>query len=83
MDKEKRYKQLKELTTKRNKLVEKLGKINKDILYLFPKEIPLKEALKREYEIKTCKSSKDRIACRIYLPICLSGKKVKLKLVKE
>jgi len=48
------------------------------------KRISLEKALKKKYQVKTFIEKKyNRKHCRIYLPICMEGKEIEIKLTKQ
>lgn len=68
------------LMEKRDKLVKEANKLNVLLTQHFKMDI--NEALKRTYEVKLQSKGKSKQA-RIYVPICMAYKKVKLKLIQN
>ncbi len=73
----------KELIDRRVELFKKIKRINKVLSKRGKNHLSLKEGLGRTYEVKTQTKGAREISCRITLPLCFIGEKVKLKCVKS
>jgi hypothetical protein len=69
------------LLKKREELINKIYKINQE-LHL-GRKLELPEALKKEYNANIVKKGVAKVGCRLSLPLCFAGKRVKLKIVGE
>ena len=69
------------LLKRRELLINKIVKINEE-LHL-GKKLDIHEALKKEYNANLVKKGETVIGCRLSLPLCFIGRRVKLNLVRE
>lgn len=69
------------LLKRRELLINKIVEINEE-LHL-GKRLDIHEALRKEYNANLVKKGEAIIGCRLSLPLCFVGRRVKLRLVKE
>lgn len=75
-------KNLRQLEKQRNKLNLQIGYLLKKKLgQKSYSKVKLNKALKRTYAVSTQSKGKDKISCRIHLPVCFRNKKVRVRLV--